>query len=189
MIDRPITILQVLPKLDTGGAERVVVEICEAIQNCGHKALIAAEKGALSKAAQRTGAELIHLPLATKSPFTIRRNAKRLEKLIRERGVKLVHAHSRAPAWSALWATNATHTPFVTTYHGTYSEKSPLKRRYNSVMAQGDRVIAVSAFIGELIRRRYHLPAEKLRNHSGRCRWREIRSRNCRGGPDLAPCP
>ncbi len=163
MIDRPITILQVLPKLDTGGAERVVIEICEAIRKTGHIALIAAEPGALSLAAQRSGAEIINLPLASKSPFTLRRNAKRLEKLIRARGVQLVHAHSRAPAWSARWATQATYTPFVTTYHGVYGENSSLKRRYNSVMAQGDRVIAVSEYIADLIRSRYHLEESRLR--------------------------
>jgi glycosyltransferase involved in cell wall biosynthesis len=163
MIDRPITILQVLPKLDTGGAERVVVEICEAIQDSGHIALIAAEPGALASAALRTGAELIPMALGSKSPLALRRNARRLAALIRERGVALVHAHSRAPAWSARWATQRCGIPFVTTYHGAYSENSALKRRYNSVMAQGDRVIAVSEFIGELIRTRYHLPEAKLR--------------------------
>ena len=158
-----MTILQVLPKLDTGGAERVVIEIAAAVQSCGHIALIAAEPGALTNAALRTGAEIITLPLASKSPFTIHRNAKRLEKLIRERKIALVHAHSRAPAWSAYWATRRTHTPLVTTYHGVYGEKNAFKHRYNSVMARGDRVIAVSAFIADLIQTRYGLPPEKLR--------------------------
>jgi glycosyltransferase involved in cell wall biosynthesis len=163
MIDRPMTILQVLPKFDTGGAERVVIEIAEAIQSCGHIALIAAEPGALSRAALRTGARIINLPLASKSPFTIRRNAKRLEKLIREHRVDLVHAHSRAPAWSAYWATRRTRTPFVTTYHGVYSEKNAFKHRYNSVMARGDRVIAVSGFVAGLIHARYGLGDDKIR--------------------------
>jgi glycosyltransferase involved in cell wall biosynthesis len=163
MIDRPLTILQVLPKLDTGGAERVVIEIAEAIQKSGHNCIIACEPGALYQAALRTGAEIITLPLASKSPFTMRRNAKRLEKLIRSRKIDLVHAHSRAPAWSALWATRRTKTPFVTTYHGAYGEKSPLKRRYNAVMESGDRVIAVSDFIAALIQSRYGTPAEKIR--------------------------
>lgn len=168
MIDRPITILQILPKLDTGGAERVVIEIAEAVQNAGARAIIACEAGgALTSAALRSGAEIIPIPLATKSPFALRRNAKRLEKLIRERSINLVHAHSRAPAWSALWATRATKTPFVTTYHGAYNETSRLKHRYNSVMAQGDRVIAVSGFIAGLIRARYNLPEEKLRTILG----------------------
>jgi glycosyltransferase involved in cell wall biosynthesis len=168
MIDHPLTILQVLPRLDTGGAERVVIEIAEAIQKSGHISLIACEEGGtLASAAARSGAEIINLPLASKSPFTMRRNAKRLEKLIRERRISLVHAHSRAPAWSALWATKRTRTPFVTTYHGSYSENSILKHRYNAVMVSGDRVIAVSAFIAELIRTRYATPEQKLRTILG----------------------
>jgi glycosyltransferase involved in cell wall biosynthesis len=163
MIERPITILHVLPKLDTGGAERVVIEISEAIHATGHKVLIACAGGPLSAVARRAGAEIIEMPLDTKSPFKMRRNAKRLKKLIAERDVQLVHAHSRAPAWSAWWATQATGTPFVTTYHGSYGEKSVLKRRYNSVMAKGDRVIAVSDFIAGLIRTRYGTAEEKLR--------------------------
>ncbi|OYV37677.1 MAG: glycosyl transferase [Rhodospirillales bacterium 20-64-7] len=163
MNDRPLAILQVLPKLDTGGAERVVIEICEAIHRTGHHALIACETGALAQAALRAGAEIVPLPLDTKSPFAIRRNAKRLERLIRARGIALVHAHSRAPAWSALWASRATKTPFVTTYHGAYNENSAIKRRYNSVMAEGDRVIAVSHFIAELIAQRTRIPAERIR--------------------------
>jgi len=163
MNDHPKTILQVLPRLDIGGAERVVIEIAEAIQNSGHKALIACDGGLLSGVARRTGAELVTLPLASKSPFRMKRNARALEKLIRERGVDLVHVHSRAPAWSAYWATQRTKTPLVTTYHGVYGEKSAFKRWYNSVMARGDRVIAVSAFIAGLIRARYKLPEERLR--------------------------
>jgi glycosyltransferase involved in cell wall biosynthesis len=163
MIERPITILQVLPKLDTGGAERVVIEISEAIHATGHKVLIACAGGALSAAARRAGAEIVEMPLDTKSPFKMRRNARRLRKLIAQRGVQLVHAHSRAPAWSAWWATQATGTPFVTTYHGSYGEKSALKRRYNAVMAKGDRVIAVSDFIAGLIRSRYGTGDERLR--------------------------
>jgi glycosyltransferase involved in cell wall biosynthesis len=163
MIERPITILQVLPKLDTGGAERVVIEIAEAIRVTGHKVLIACAGGVLSAAARRAGAEIVEMPLDTKSPFKMRRNARRLKKLIARRDVQLVHAHSRAPAWSAWWATRATGTPFVTTYHGSYGEKSPLKRRYNAVMAKGDRVIAVSHFIAGLIRSRYSIPEQTLR--------------------------
>ncbi len=163
MIDRPLTILHVLPKLDTGGAERVVVEICEAIVRAGHVALIACETGPLAQAALRAGAEIIELPLATKSPLAMRRNAGRLAKLIRAREVALVHAHSRAPAWSALWATRRTGVPFVTTYHGAYNEGVALKRRYNAVMASGARVIAVSHYIAALVRARHGLGDDRLR--------------------------
>jgi glycosyltransferase involved in cell wall biosynthesis len=167
MSDRRKTILQVLPRLDTGGAERVVVEIAEVLTSLGHRALIACENGPLSQAALRAGADIVALPLATKSPFNMRRNAGRLERLIRDENIDLVHAHSRAPAWSALWAVKKTGTPFVTTYHGTYSEDAPFKRRYNGVMAEGDRVIAVSRFIAGLIRERYGIGDDKLRTIPG----------------------
>ena len=116
------------------------------------------------------------MPLDTKSPLKMRRNARRLKKLIVQRGVHLVHAHSRAPAWSAWWATQATGTPFVTTYHGSYGEKSALKRRYNAVMAQGDRVIAVSHFIAGLIRARYGTTEERLRVIHGGVNLGQVRS-------------
>jgi len=159
----PRTILQVLPRLDTGGAERVVIEIAEAIQASGNRAIIACEGGALTQAALRTGAEILHLPLATKSPLKIRDNAKKLEALISERGIDLVHAHSRAPAWSAYWARQRTKIPFVTTYHGTYNEPNLLKKRYNEVMVKGDRVIAVSNYIAALITSRYGALDGRLR--------------------------
>jgi len=163
MTERRLKILQVLPKLETGGAERVVVEICEAITAAGHDALIACETGPLAQAALRAGAEIIDMPLDTKSPLALRRNARRLVKLIKDRRIALVHAHSRAPAWSALWATQRSKTPFVTTYHGAYNEAAPLKRRYNAVMAGGDRVIAVSHFIAGLVRARHGVGEDRLR--------------------------
>ncbi len=163
MLGRPCRILQVLPKLDTGGAERVVVEICAALAQAGHQPLIACANGPLSGAALRAGAEIVPLPLATKSPLALRRNAGLLARLIRDRDIDLVHAHSRAPAWSALWAVRRTGTPFVTTYHGVYNQAGPLKRRYNAVMAAGDRVIAVSQFVGELVQARHGVGADRLR--------------------------
>jgi glycosyltransferase involved in cell wall biosynthesis len=163
MNQRPGKILQVLPRLDTGGAERVVIEITEALTGLGHQTVIACDGGVLSAAAMRAGAEIVTLPLASKSPFTMRRNAARLVKLIKEQNIDLIHAHSRAPAWSAFWAARRTKTPLVTTYHGTYNENAPFKRRYNAVMASGDRVIAVSEFIGGLVRERYKVGADRLR--------------------------
>ncbi len=154
-MDRRATVLQVLPKLDTGGAERVAVEIAEALTGAGHRALIACDGGVLTQAALRAGAEILPLPLDTKSPVAIRRNADRLARMIKIQNVDIIHAHSRAPAWSAFWAARRTGKKFVTTYHGSYKENLPFKRRYNEIMAAGDGVIAVSAFIGERIRARH----------------------------------
>jgi len=163
MTNRPLTILQVLPRLERGGAERVAVETAEAVRASGHVALIAAAPGPLDLLAKRAGAELVPLPLDTKNPFNIWRNISRLEKLIKARGVDLVHAHSRAPAWSAYYAAQRCGVPFVTTYHGAYGEDSKLKRRYNAVMVKGDRVIAVSHYIADMIVARYGLGEERLR--------------------------
>ena len=125
--------LQLVPKLDIGGAERVAVEIAEGLTRAGHRALIACEGNALhggsalTQAALRAGAEIIDLPLDTKSPLKMRRNAGRLKRLIREYNVDIVHAHSRAPAWSGYWATRGRRTKFVTTYHGGLQGKRPLQ--------------------------------------------------------------
>ncbi len=163
MIDRPRTILQVLPKLDAGGAERVAIEIAEAVCLAGHRSIIAAEDGRLSAHAIRAGVELLHLNLSTKNPFKIWRNTKKLRAIINENQVDLVHAHSRAPAWSAYRAVRHTGIPFVTTYHGTYGEGTRLKKRYNRVMAAGDRVVAVSHFIENLIKSRYKIDPDKIK--------------------------
>ena len=163
MIDRPFTILQILPKLDSGGAERVALEIAEAVHRAGHRSLIVAEDGPFTYLAKRAGAELIHLPVSTKNILKIRRNSKKLKTIIQKNQVDLVHAHSRAPAWSAYLAAKKLGIPFITTYHGSYNEGTRLKRRYNKVMVSGDRVVAVSNFISSLIKSRYKIDFKKIK--------------------------
>jgi glycosyltransferase involved in cell wall biosynthesis len=114
-------------------------------------------------ALEALGARHITLPLTAKSPWAIWRNAAALAGLARAEGVELIHARSRAPAWSALIAARRCRLPFVTTYHGAYNEGFPGKRFYNSVMARGDRVIAISHFIADLIRTRHGVAEAKLR--------------------------
>jgi glycosyltransferase involved in cell wall biosynthesis len=149
------TILQIIPRLDTGGAELSTVEITGAISQGGGRALVVTAGGRMAAEIARAGGELITFPAGTKNPARIVWNAQRLSRIIREHDVDLVHARSRAPAWSALLAARATGRPFVTTYHGAYAEKNRLKRLYNSVMARSDAVIANSAYTAGLIRARY----------------------------------
>jgi len=92
------------------------------------------------------------MDMASKNPVKMLQNAKALEHLIAAHSVSLVHARSRAPAWSALRATKITQIPFVTTYHGAYSGKSWPKTYYNSVMARGDLIIANSGWTGAHVR-------------------------------------
>ena len=156
-------ILQVLPSLVTGGVERGTVEIAQAIAEADGVSLVASAGGILVASVKRAGGQHFTLPLDTKNPLAIWRNAARLEALIRSEKVSLVHARSRAPAWSAWLACQRTGTHFVTTYHGTYNENFPLKRVYNSVMARGEIVIAASRFIADLIKQQHGVPEDRIR--------------------------
>lgn len=156
-------VLQVLPSLVTGGVERGTIEIAQAIAEADGVALVASAGGPLLPTLERVGGQHRMLPLKTKNPIAIWRNAAKLEQLIRAENVTLVHARSRAPAWSAWLACRRTGTPFVTTYHGTYNENLPFKRRYNAVMARGEIVIAASRFIADLVRNRHGVPEDRIR--------------------------
>lgn len=156
------TVLQVIPDLAAGGAERTVLEIAEALIAEGARALVISRGGRLETDLKTIGGELIHMEAASKNPLTIRANAKKMASVVQSEPVDIIHARSRAPAWSAYMAAQETGTPFVTTYHGAYSANFPGKRYYNSVMAKGDRVIANSKWIAEHVRRTYEFPDEKL---------------------------
>ncbi len=149
------TLLQVVPSLVTGGVERGTVDVAAAAAEAGFRSLVASSGGPMVRELTRAGAEHIELPVDSKNPLTLRKNADRLAALIEAEGVDIVHVRSRAPAWSAWWATRRTGTPFVTTFHGTYNLGLPFKRRYNAVMTMGDRVIAISEFIADHMRQRY----------------------------------
>jgi glycosyltransferase involved in cell wall biosynthesis len=158
-----VTILQVVPRLDAGGSELATIEIAQALTRAGARALAATEGGRMAEEVGKAGGEIVTLPVASKSPFTILANIGRLTKLIEERQVDLVHARSRAPAWSALLAARRTGKPFVTTYHGAYGEVGPFKAAYNSVMARGDRVIANSRYTASVIKARDAGAKERIR--------------------------
>ncbi len=159
-----LTVLQVLPALDTGGVERGTVDIAAAIMSVGGRALVASAGGKLELPLLRSGAEHFKMPLASKNPLTMQANVGRLVSLIRENGVELVHARSRAPAWSAYLAAKRCRVPFVTTFHGAYSTKGgAIKRGYNAIMTKGDRVIAVSQGISEHMQKVYGTDPEKIR--------------------------
>lgn len=160
--ERP-TILQLIPELDTGGAELSTIEIADAIQHAGGRALVASEGGRLAPRLAESGAVFIPFPAATKNPARILFNARRLRRLIEEDNIDLIHARSRAPAWSGYLAANKAGIPFVTTYHGAYSETNAVKKAYNRVMAAGAITIANSKYTADLVQARYQLPSEKLR--------------------------
>lgn len=157
------TILQIIPRLDTGGAELATVEIAEAVTMAGGRCLVFTEGGRLASEVERVGGIVTPFAAGSKNPAQMIGNAVALSRYIRERGVDLIHARSRAPAWSALWAARRTGTAFVTTYHGAYGNKGPLKPQYNSVMARGDLVIANSNYTARLVAERHRTPPERIR--------------------------
>lgn len=156
------TVLQVIPRMRAGGAELGCLQIAEALVKAGNRAIVVSEGGQLVEGLTAVGAEHIVLPVATKNPVTLWRNARRLAALITKENVAIIHARSRAPAWSALLAARKTGIPFLTTYHSEYSEGNKLKNLYNSVMARSDIVIAVSDYMAHLIRTRYRTPEERI---------------------------
>jgi len=145
-IPADFTLLQVTPELETGGAEQTTIDVAHAVVAQGGKALVATRGGRMASRLEADGGRLAQMPAQSKNPLIMLGNAARLIDLIRREKVSLVHARSRAPAFSALWAAHATKTPFVATYHGVYNARSSLKRWYNAVMTKGTLVIANSEY-------------------------------------------
>lgn len=156
------TLLQVTPELETGGAEQTTIDVARAVVAQGGKALVATKGGRMAALLEADGGRLVQMPAQTKNPLVMLGNAARLVDLIRRQKVTLVHARSRAPAFSALWAAHATKVPFVATYHGVYNARSNLKRWYNAVMTRGDLVIANSEYTRAHVIREHGIAPERV---------------------------
>ncbi len=158
----PLAVLQVIPSLDAGGVERTTIDVTRAIVAAGGRAVVATRGGRKESEVLEAGGELIHLPVHSKNPATMVLNVPRLVEVIRTRNINIVHARSRACAWSALGAARLTGHPFVTTFAGIYNEGFPGKRFYNSIMARGDAVIANSRFTADHVARNYRRSSARV---------------------------
>lgn len=156
------TILQVLPELFTGGVERGTVEISRALVEKGFKSVVVSSGGPLVEIIKKQGGKHYTLPLKGKNPISIFLNIKRIKKVIAKEKADLVHARSRAPAWSAYFAAKEADIPFITTFHGFYKFSNFFKKFYNSIMTKGFFVIAVSEFIKDHILQKYSIPADHI---------------------------
>lgn len=156
-------ILQVLPALQSGGVERGTLEIARAISQAGWKPLVASSGGPMAAQLARYQAAHYTLPLDKKNPLAIFSNARKLATIIRIQKVNIVHARSRAPAWSAWLACKWTGAKFMTTFHGTYNGTGRFKKLYNSIMVRGERVIAISQFIVDHIKQNYTVDESRIR--------------------------
>ena len=142
-----LKVLQVIPKLGYGGAETGCYDLAHYLHEQGCKSYIATSGGELLEFINKKKVKLLRLPVHSKNPVIILLNSIILIFVILILNINVVHARSRAPAWSCLIATKITGRKFVTTFHGTYNFKSSIKKFYNSVMLKSHLIIAGSNFI------------------------------------------
>lgn len=158
----PYKVLIVVPTLEAGAADQGAVDLAGILGHAGHKAVVMSQGGRLESEVTSSGGTFVRASLASKNPVVMGRNAASIARLVREQGCDIIHAHGRAPAWSAYLAARLTGVPFVTSWYKGFREQNPFKRLYNSVMIRGDRIIAVNDQIAELICDRYGLPSSKI---------------------------
>lgn len=159
---RPV-VMQIIPALGSGGAEQGCIDVAAELTRAGAQAIIVSNGGHRIHELARIGAVHIDLPVHSKNPVVIWQNIRRLRTLIKRYNVDIVHVRSRAPAWSAWHACRKSHTRFVTTCHAPYNISGEVKRFYNSAIAHGERVIAISQYVAEYLRKNYHLPDDRIR--------------------------
>ena len=151
----PLTVLIVVPTLHIGAADAGAVELVRILSEAGHHPIVVSSGGQLTDDVVAAGGENILMDVDSQNPAVVLHNAFALSRLVRERHCDVVHAHGRAAAWSAFGCAKLTGVPFLTTWHKGFREQNVFKRLYNSVMARGTRVIAVSEQIAELVNDRY----------------------------------
>ncbi len=157
-------VLQVLPALGPGGVERGTLDISRYLIGQGWTPIVASNGGEQEKDLFAMGAISLKLPVHAKNPLVMRKNVKSLAQIIRNHDIQLVHARSRAPAWSAYYAAKRAGVPFLTTFHSLYSGADNfLKRGYNAIMTSGERVIAISDYVADHVIKRYGVTEDQLR--------------------------
>lgn len=156
-------IMQIIPELSAGGAEQGCIDVAAELVRSGAQAIVVSNGGDRVHELARIGAVHINMPVHSKNPIVMAHNVKRLREIIRRYNVNIVHARSRAPAWSAYKACKNTGAHFMTTCHAPYNISGKAKHMYNGVMAKGERVIAISEYVADYLRKNYHVPDTKIR--------------------------
>lgn len=162
-MSRKPVVLQMIPNLGAGGAEQGCIDIAAELVRAGAIAHVISNGGPRMPDLTRTGATHHQWPVHNKNPFVMWSMVGRLRKFIMEQQVDIVHVRSRVPAWIAYQACKGTRAHFMTTMHAPYPAKSKLKKWYNSVMARGERVIAISDYVGHYAQSTYDVPDSRLR--------------------------
>jgi glycosyltransferase involved in cell wall biosynthesis len=158
----PIAVLIAVPTLDGGAADVGAVGLVRILTAAGHRAIVASQAGRLVTDVTAAGAEFVPLDLASNNPFRMLRSAAALNRIARERKCDVIHALGRSAAWSGYLAARRRGIPFVTSWYKGFRDQNIFKHLYNGVMARGDRVVAVSEQIAQLISDRYGTPWERI---------------------------
>ncbi len=156
-------ILQVIPCLGAGGAEQGCIDVAAELVKSGAKSIVVSNGGYRIPEILRAGSTHINLPVDSKNPFIMWSNITRLRKVIRELDIDIVHARSRAPAWSTWKAVENTKARFMTTCHAPFNISGDIKKFYNSSIARGERVIAISNYVREYLLKNYEIEDSKIR--------------------------
>lgn len=159
----PMTVLLVTPTLDAGAAAGNVRGIAGILDRAGHQAIVVSRGNREGFSERNHAGKRLPVDVASRNPFVMLANVVRLARIVRREGCDVIHAHGRAAAWSAFLAARLTRRPLVTTWYKGFREQNRLKHLYNGIMAAGDRVIAVSEQIAELIAERYKSSAGRIR--------------------------
>ena len=166
--DTQPVIMQVIPALGAGGAEQGCIDIAAAIIRAQGKAIVVSHGGYRVNEIERMGGIHIDLPVHSKNPIVMWKNIGRLKRLIKKYNVDVVHARSRAPAWSAWRACSSTNARFLTTCHAPYNISGEAKRLYNGSIAHGEIVIAISDYVAEYLKDNYTIDKSRIRTiHRG----------------------
>jgi glycosyltransferase involved in cell wall biosynthesis len=158
----PINVLIVVPTLDGGAADVGALGLVRILKQAGHRAIVVSQAGRLVADVTTAGGEFIPLDLAGHNPLRMLRNAVALNRIARERECDAIHALGRSAAWSASLAARMRGIPFLTSWYKGFRDQNIFKHLYNGVMARGDRVVAVSEQIAQLINDRYGTPWDRI---------------------------
>ncbi|NBX52357.1 MAG: glycosyltransferase [Proteobacteria bacterium] len=154
-------VLQIIPSLESGGVERGTIDIAKTLKSAGFRPIVMSRGGIMVYDLKEAKIEHVNLNVKSKNPFTIFKNINKIQKILEDNAVDIVHVRSRAPMWSAYFACKKTKTKLVSTIHGTYSlnflfwQVFPLKKLYNSMMLRADQIIVVSNYIKNYLLKYY----------------------------------
>ena len=162
MPTRPLTVLIAVPTLDAGAADEGAIELVRMLARAGHRPIVVSRGGRRQDDVTAAGGEFIRRNMASKNPLVMLGNCVALARIVRRRGCDLVHAHGRAPGWSAYLAARLMRVPFLTTWYKGFREQNWAKRLYNSVMVRGEHVIVVGDQLADLVNSRYGTPWERI---------------------------